>query len=100
MNSNQHIWVVILAAGEGERLRDLTRDRWGQPAPKQYSTIDGQTTLLRTTLERARKIASPERIVPRPGERDGLHPIAAFREKPDAVTAASVLGRGALQVVA
>ena len=63
MNSNQHIWVVILAAGEGQRVRDLTRDRWGQPAPKQYSTFGGSRTFLGTTLERAKKIAPPERIV-------------------------------------
>lgn len=63
MHSNAHLWVVILAAGEGTRVKDLTRDRWGQPAPKQYSLIDGHTTLLDVTLERARKIVPPERIV-------------------------------------
>ena len=63
MQSNEHLWVVILAAGEGKRVKDLTRDRWGRPAPKQYALIDGRTTLLDVTLERARKIAPPERIV-------------------------------------
>lgn len=63
MQLNDHVWVIILAAGEGKRVMDLTRDRWGLPAPKQYSLIDGRTTLLDITLERARKIAPPERIV-------------------------------------
>ena len=63
MNSKDQVWVVILAAGEGKRVSDLTCDRWGRPAPKQYASIDGQTTLLGTTLERARRIAPLERIV-------------------------------------
>jgi len=199
MSANKHIWVVILAAGEGQRVRGLTRDQWGQPAPKQYSTFGGSRTLLGTTIERAKKIARPERIVaivaaqhrqwwatelaafsrenvivqpenrgtaagillpllwiterdpdaqlvilpsdhgvvsedtlhtaivdalldtasahaglvllgvrperpetgygwivPSPGEHLGLHPVASFMEKPDATTAASLVGPGAL----
>lgn len=63
MHSSEHLWVVILAAGEGKRVKDLTRDRWGLPAPKQYSLVGGRSTLLDATLERAKKIAPPERIV-------------------------------------
>ena len=64
MKSKEHIWVVVLAAGEGKRVLDLTHDRWGHRAPKQYSCIDGSRTLLGVTLERARRISTPERIVP------------------------------------
>jgi mannose-1-phosphate guanylyltransferase len=64
VNSSADVWVVILAAGEGHRVRGLTRDRWGNSAPKQYSCLDGATTLLGTTLERAKRITPPERIVP------------------------------------
>jgi mannose-1-phosphate guanylyltransferase len=60
---NGQLWVVILAAGEGNRVKDLTHDRRGRCAPKQYSVIDGRSTLLEATLERAKKIAPPERIV-------------------------------------
>jgi len=63
VHSSEHLWVVILAAGEGKRVKDLTRDRWGLPAPKQYSLVGGRSTLLDATLERAKKIAPPERIV-------------------------------------
>lgn len=62
MYSNKHLWVVILAAGEGQRVKDLTRDRWGLPAPKQYALINGQSTLLDTTIERAKKLTPAERI--------------------------------------
>ncbi len=63
VNAHEHIWVVILAAGEGQRVSGLTRDRSGQPAPKQYATFGGSRTLLGITIERAKKIAPPERIV-------------------------------------
>ena len=60
---DHHIWVVILAAGEGKRVKGLTRDRLGLPAPKQYSLIGSNSTPLEATLERAGRIAPPERIV-------------------------------------
>jgi mannose-1-phosphate guanylyltransferase len=63
MQPTDHVWVVILAAGEGRRVQALTRDRRGRPAPKQYSLVGGHTTLLDLTLARARRLAPPERIV-------------------------------------
>jgi mannose-1-phosphate guanylyltransferase len=56
-------WVMVLAAGEGSRVRALTRDLHGNPAPKQFSSVDGKTTLLGSTLQRARRIAPSENIV-------------------------------------
>jgi mannose-1-phosphate guanylyltransferase len=54
----------VLAAGEGKRVRTLTRDKWGHPAPKQFTSTDGNMTLLGATLRRARRLAPPEQIVP------------------------------------
>lgn len=56
-------WVLVLAAGEGTRVRDLTRDRQGNRAPKQFTSIDGKVTLLGATLRRARRIVPSEQIV-------------------------------------
>jgi len=56
-------WVLVLAAGEGHRVKAFTRDRQGQPAPKQFSSVDGKTTLLGETLRRAERITPAERIV-------------------------------------
>lgn len=64
MVANNNVWAIVLAAGEGRRVRALTRDRWGQPAPKQFSLIDGCSTFLSSTLERARKLVPADRIVP------------------------------------
>ena len=63
MITNKPPWVLILAAGEGTRVRSLTFDRWGHQAPKQFSSIDGRLSLLGATLGRAKRIAPPERIV-------------------------------------
>jgi len=63
MRSAGRPWVVILAAGEGSRVKSLTRDRNGKPAPKQFCSIRGRHTLIEETLRRARRIATPERIV-------------------------------------
>lgn len=63
MSNKNQTWVVVLAAGEGSRVRDLTRDRHGRPAPKQFSSANGKTSLLGETLRRAEKIAPRERIV-------------------------------------
>lgn len=63
MTANKPPWALILAAGEGTRVRSLTLDRWGHEAPKQFSSIDGRRSLLATTLERSRRLVPPERVV-------------------------------------
>ncbi len=63
MDANQdHLWAVVLAAGDGTRLRSLTTNKEGVAVPKQYCSFRGQT-LLRSTLERARRIVPSHRIV-------------------------------------
>jgi mannose-1-phosphate guanylyltransferase len=56
---SEHLWVLVLAAGEGSRIRHLTTDANGRSVPKQYASFNGQASMLRKTLDRA------ERIVPR-----------------------------------
>jgi len=63
MTTDKKPWVLILAAGEGTRVRFLTFDRWGHQAPKQFSSIDGRQSLLGATLGRAKRIVPQERIV-------------------------------------
>src|SRR6185312_5962577 len=42
-------WALLLAGGEGRRLRSLTRQIAGDPRPKQFCPIfDGETLLDRT----------------------------------------------------
>jgi mannose-1-phosphate guanylyltransferase len=57
------VWSIILAGGEGERLRSLT-ERWlGYHKPKQYCSFTGTRSLLQHTLDRADRLTSWERRV-------------------------------------
>ena len=51
-------WAVVLAAGNGTRLRDLTTDRSGRTIPKQFCSLDGGMSLLQLALFRAAQITS------------------------------------------
>lgn len=53
-------WALVLAGGDGTRLRDLTRLLTGKPIPKQYCRITGSRSMLETTLDRVRPLARPE----------------------------------------
>ena len=46
------IWAMILAGGEGIRLRPLTEYVCGDSRPKQFARLLGPQSLLRQTLER------------------------------------------------
>lgn len=57
------LWAIVLAGGEGIRLRDLARDEHGEPAPKQYCNFGGECTLLASALARAERLVPGERVV-------------------------------------
>jgi len=56
-------WGVVLAGGDGVRLRPLTRRICGDDRPKQFCPLIGQKTLLEQTLQRAESIIASERIL-------------------------------------
>ena len=53
--------AIILAGGEGMRLRSLTRRIVGDERPKQFCPIVGGETLLDRTLRRVARAVEPER---------------------------------------
>jgi mannose-1-phosphate guanylyltransferase len=57
-------WAIVLAAGEGERLHEITRDWRGLAVPKQFCSFQGGSSMLQVTLERAKRVAPPDHIVP------------------------------------
>lgn len=56
-------WAVILAGGEGKRLRSYIRRVAGRECPKQFYPILGTTTLLEQTFARVWLRLAPERTL-------------------------------------
>lgn len=55
-------WALVLAAGEGSRLRSLTTKPCGTAVPKQFCSLNGERTLLEDAIARASAITSVARI--------------------------------------
>jgi mannose-1-phosphate guanylyltransferase len=58
-----HLWAVLLAGGDGVRLRDLTRRIAGDARPKQFCRIIGGQSLLRQTRTRVASLFLCDRQV-------------------------------------
>ena len=56
-------WAVILAGGDGTRLRPLTQRLTGDARPKQFCRLFGGQTLLDQTRRRADLIIRPDRQI-------------------------------------
>ena len=59
----RHEWAVILAGGDGTRLKSLTRHIAGDERPKQFCSVLGRGTLLEETQRRAALQVAPERTL-------------------------------------
>ena len=57
-----HAWAVVLAGGQGIRLRELTRHVYGDDRPKQYAVLTGSKSLLRQTLDRVSRLVPRQQI--------------------------------------
>jgi mannose-1-phosphate guanylyltransferase len=55
-------WAVILAGGEGTRLRKITTNREGVVIPKQYCSLERSPCLLQDAVARAGTVALPSHI--------------------------------------
>jgi len=55
-------WSLVLAAGEGSRLRSMTTDARGVTVPKQFCSLLGGPSLLRLALSRAAQVSPWARI--------------------------------------
>jgi mannose-1-phosphate guanylyltransferase len=76
-------WAIVLAAGEGSRLRSLVRLVHEEALPKQFATLVGSRSLLQTTIDRLRVVAPPNRtmvVVSRGYEETARQQLADWRE--------------------
>src|SRR5919197_460160 len=56
-------WALILAGGDGLRLRSLTRRIAGDERPKQFCRVLSGETLLEETVSRVATVVSPDHIL-------------------------------------
>ena len=59
--NHQQVWGVVLAGGDGTRLRSLTQLISGEDRPKQFCHLYGGKTLLAQTRDRLAPAIHPER---------------------------------------
>src|SRR5215471_7657076 len=58
-----HLWGLILAGGDGQRLQPLIKAWYGHARPKQYCTFFGGHSLLRQTLARVERLIPAVRLL-------------------------------------
>jgi mannose-1-phosphate guanylyltransferase len=63
MGDNQSRWGIVLAAGEGNRVRDFLAALCGGRGIKQFCTVLGRRSLLEMTLDRVQQLIPRERIL-------------------------------------
>jgi mannose-1-phosphate guanylyltransferase len=56
--------VLVLAGGDGARLRALTTTSTGEVIPKQYCSLGGEPCLLQQAVARAKAVAGEESVWP------------------------------------
>ena len=61
--ASPHFWAVLLAGGDGVRLRGLTRRIAGDSRPKQFCRIVGNASLFEQTRARLKPLCSPDQQV-------------------------------------
>jgi mannose-1-phosphate guanylyltransferase len=62
-NEEDRLWSIVLAGGEGERLKPFVQRWLGRHKPKQYCTFIGTRSMFQHTLDRADQITVPEHRV-------------------------------------
>lgn len=57
------LWAIVLAGGDGTRLQPLVNRLYPDGRPKQFASLIGSRSLLRTTLDRVAHIAPANRTI-------------------------------------
>jgi hypothetical protein len=68
-------WAIVLAGGDGQRMRPTIRRWLGEERPKQFCTFTGTRSMLQHTLDRTLGVVAPQRVVTviRDGQQRHLH---------------------------
>ena len=58
-----NLWSIVLAGGDGQRMKAFIRHRLGYEKPKQYCVFTGKRSMFQHTLDRAANLSPWERVV-------------------------------------
>ncbi|HEX3397721.1 MAG TPA: sugar phosphate nucleotidyltransferase [Steroidobacteraceae bacterium] len=94
MKHRLNTWAVVLAAGDGSRLRGLTRNERGIAIPKQFCSLQGGPCLLQEALQRAAAVAPLQRICSVVSERHRQWWMPILSYLPERNVIAQPLNRG------
>jgi len=61
--NHANVWAIVLAGGEGTRVRSFLKQLCGGSGLKQFSTVIGERSMLRCTLDRVERLIPAERIL-------------------------------------
>jgi mannose-1-phosphate guanylyltransferase len=62
-SETERLWSIILAGGQGERLKPFVQQWLGRHKPKQYCTFIGTRSMFQHTLDRADQLSAPDHRV-------------------------------------
>jgi mannose-1-phosphate guanylyltransferase len=58
-----HRWGIILAGGQGKRLKQYIKSRFGEYRPKQYCALIGKRSMLRHTIDRVTPLFAADHLM-------------------------------------
>ncbi len=58
-----NLWGIVLAGGDGNRLKTFTRSLYGDNRPKQYCAFIGSRSMVQHTIDRAKILIDQDRIM-------------------------------------
>jgi mannose-1-phosphate guanylyltransferase len=58
----EHLWAIILAGGDGVRMREYLKTQRHMDCPKQFANIVGTRSMLRHTIERVKRMVPIQRM--------------------------------------
>lgn len=62
-NRPERLWSIVLAGGDGLRMKGFIRHRLGHEVPKQYCAFTAKRSMFQDTLDRAATLTPWQRLV-------------------------------------
>jgi mannose-1-phosphate guanylyltransferase len=97
--NSDRVWSIVLAKGEGERLRPFVQRWLGHPRPKQYCTFVGTRSLFQHTLDRADRLTAAERKMTVIARQHAWEAWPQLGQRPSGMVLLQPVNRGAAAAV-